>query len=141
VLYAVQQPTTAAAWQTKPSWYAVSKLDETISPDLERFLANRMKADTIEVNAGHLSLVSVALISGSDTSYRKILASKRGHQLLGLGRARHRCTVPLVQNRPNVGQSNCPVQTLAIDCPLLPSFLAFAPRMRGTRGGRIQHVD
>src|SRR5229473_3931466 len=67
VLYAVQQPTadalfggrtTAAAWQTKPSWYAVSTLDETISPDLERFLANRMKAHTVEVNAGHLSLVS-----------------------------------------------------------------------------------
>ena len=67
VLYAVQQPTaaalfggrtTVAAWQTKPSWYAVSKLDETISPDLERFLANRMKAHTVEVNAGHLSLVS-----------------------------------------------------------------------------------
>ena len=67
VLFAVQQPaaaslfggrTTAAAWQTKPSWYAVSKLDETISPDLERFLAKRMKAQTIEVNAGHLSLVS-----------------------------------------------------------------------------------
>ena len=67
VLYAVQQPTaaglfggrtTVAAWQTKPSWYAVSKLDETISPDLERFLAKRMKAYTVEVNAGHLSLVS-----------------------------------------------------------------------------------
>jgi pimeloyl-ACP methyl ester carboxylesterase len=67
VLYAVQQPTaaalfsgrtTVAAWRTKPSWYAVSKLDETISPDLERFLANRMTAHTIEVNAGHLSLVS-----------------------------------------------------------------------------------
>ncbi|MEA3180681.1 MAG: hypothetical protein QOI59_4204 [Gammaproteobacteria bacterium] len=67
VLYAVQQPTaaalfggrtTVAAWQTKPSWYAVSKLDETISPDLERFLAKRMKAHTVELNAGHLSLVS-----------------------------------------------------------------------------------
>lgn len=67
VLYAVQQPTaatlfagrtTVAAWRTKPSWYAVSKLDETISPDLERFLANRMNAHTIELNAGHLSLVS-----------------------------------------------------------------------------------
>jgi pimeloyl-ACP methyl ester carboxylesterase len=67
VLYAVQQPTaaalfggrtTVAAWRTKPSWYAVSKLDETISPDLERFLAKRMKAHTVEVNAGHLSLVS-----------------------------------------------------------------------------------
>jgi pimeloyl-ACP methyl ester carboxylesterase len=50
--------TTAAAWQTKPSWYAVSKLDETIAPDLERFLAKRMKAHTVELNAGHLSLVS-----------------------------------------------------------------------------------
>jgi pimeloyl-ACP methyl ester carboxylesterase len=67
VLYAVQQPTAAtlfagrtsvAAWKTKPSWYAVSKLDETISPDLERFLAGRMKAHTVELDAGHLSLVS-----------------------------------------------------------------------------------
>jgi pimeloyl-ACP methyl ester carboxylesterase len=67
VLYAVQEPTaaslfngrtTAAAWHSKPSWYAVSKLDQTISPDLERFLAARMKATTVEIEAGHLSLVS-----------------------------------------------------------------------------------
>jgi len=67
VLYAEQQPaaatlfggrTTAAAWRSKPSWYAVSKLDQTISPDLERFLATRMKAKTVELEAGHLSLVS-----------------------------------------------------------------------------------
>src|SRR5580693_5445724 len=47
VLYAVQEPTaaslfggrtTVAAWHSKPSWYAVSKLDQTINPDLERFL-------------------------------------------------------------------------------------------------------
>lgn len=67
VLYAVQQPTAAslfgerttqAAWHTKPSWYAVSKDDRTINPDLERFLATRMKATTIEIDTGHLSLVS-----------------------------------------------------------------------------------
>ncbi|MDB5650581.1 MAG: hydrolase [Hyphomicrobiales bacterium] len=67
VLYAVQQPaaaslfgerTTAAAWHSKPSWYAVSKLDQTINPDLERFLAKRMNAVTVELEAGHLSLVS-----------------------------------------------------------------------------------
>jgi pimeloyl-ACP methyl ester carboxylesterase len=67
VLYAVQEPTaaslfgertTAAAWHSKPSWYAVSKLDQTINPDLERFLAKRMKATTVELEAGHLSLVS-----------------------------------------------------------------------------------
>jgi pimeloyl-ACP methyl ester carboxylesterase len=66
-LYAVQEPTaaslfsertTAAGWRTKPSWYAVSRQDKTISPDLERYLADRMKAATIELDAGHLSLVS-----------------------------------------------------------------------------------
>jgi pimeloyl-ACP methyl ester carboxylesterase len=50
--------TTAAAWHSKPSWYAVSRLDQTINPDLERFLARRMNATTIELEAGHLSLVS-----------------------------------------------------------------------------------
>jgi pimeloyl-ACP methyl ester carboxylesterase len=67
VLYAVQEPTaaslfggrtTTAAWRSKPSWYAVSKLDQTINPDLERFLAKRMNATTVELDAGHLSLVS-----------------------------------------------------------------------------------
>src|SRR6202049_2795661 len=67
VLYAVQEPTaasllagrtTVAAWRSKPSWYAVSKLDQTINPDLERFLAKRMNATTVELDAGHLSLVS-----------------------------------------------------------------------------------
>jgi pimeloyl-ACP methyl ester carboxylesterase len=66
-LYAVQWPTaasifagrtTAAAWHAKPSWYAVSKDDQTINPDFERFLAKRMNATTIELDAGHLSLVS-----------------------------------------------------------------------------------
>jgi pimeloyl-ACP methyl ester carboxylesterase len=67
VLYAVQEPaaaslfgerTTAAAWHSKTSWYAVSKLDQTINPELERSLAKRMNATTVELNAGHLSLVS-----------------------------------------------------------------------------------
>jgi pimeloyl-ACP methyl ester carboxylesterase len=67
VLYAVQgriadtlfaSRTTAAAWKVKPSWYAVSKQDRTTSPELERFLASRMQAKTIEVNAGHLSLIT-----------------------------------------------------------------------------------
>ncbi len=67
VLYAEQQPTaaalfgdrtTVAAWHSKPSFYAVSRQDMTISPELERFLAKRMGATTIELDAGHLSLVS-----------------------------------------------------------------------------------
>jgi pimeloyl-ACP methyl ester carboxylesterase len=67
VLYAVQQPfekpllagrTTQAAWRTKPSFYAVSTEDRTINPDLERFMAKRMGAKTIEVKASHVSLIS-----------------------------------------------------------------------------------
>nr|WKF62063.1 hypothetical protein HUO10_006595 [Paraburkholderia busanensis] len=66
-LYAEQWPTaaslfgertTSAGWHAKPVFYAVSRDDQTISPDLERFLAARMKAKTIELDAGHLSLVS-----------------------------------------------------------------------------------
>ena len=50
--------TTSAAWRSKPSWYQVSKLDRTIAPELERFLAERMKARTIELESSHLSPVS-----------------------------------------------------------------------------------
>jgi pimeloyl-ACP methyl ester carboxylesterase len=67
VLYAVQEPfhkallsgkTTNAAWRSKPSYYAVSTEDRTINPDLERFMAKRMGAKTIEVKASHLGLIS-----------------------------------------------------------------------------------
>jgi pimeloyl-ACP methyl ester carboxylesterase len=67
VLYAVQEPfhkallagkTTNAAWRSKPSFYAVSTEDRTINPDLERFMAKRMGAKTIEVKGSHLALIS-----------------------------------------------------------------------------------
>lgn len=67
VLYAVQQPfhkalltgkCQHAAWRSKPSFYAVSTEDRTINPDLERWMAKRMGATTIEVKASHLSLIS-----------------------------------------------------------------------------------
>jgi pimeloyl-ACP methyl ester carboxylesterase len=67
VLYAAQEPfhkalltgiTSHAAWRSKPSYYAVSTEDRTINPDLERFMAKRMRAKTIEVKASHLSLIS-----------------------------------------------------------------------------------
>ena len=52
--------TTQAAWRDKPTFYAVSKNDRTINPDLERFMAQRMNASTIELDASHLSIVSKA---------------------------------------------------------------------------------
>lgn len=69
ILYATQQPfrkaltqakTTNAAWRTKPTYYAVSEADRTISPDLQRFLAKRMDAHVISLGASHLSLISQA---------------------------------------------------------------------------------
>jgi hypothetical protein len=42
---------THAVWRSKPSFYAVSTEDRTIDPDLERFMAKRMGATTIEVRA------------------------------------------------------------------------------------------
>jgi pimeloyl-ACP methyl ester carboxylesterase len=66
-LYAVQgrisdtlfaSKTTQAAWKSKPSWYAISKNDQTTSPELERFLAKRLNARTIELDSSHISLIS-----------------------------------------------------------------------------------
>lgn len=66
-LFAVQQPfdrallsakTTQAAWRSKPNFYAVSTRDRTIDPELQRFMAKRMAATTIEVKASHLSMIS-----------------------------------------------------------------------------------
>lgn len=65
--YAVQQPfaraitqakTTVAAWHLKPTWYAVCTQDRTIDPDLQRFMAKRMGAKTIELPTSHVSLLS-----------------------------------------------------------------------------------
>ena len=53
-----------AAWRSKPSWYAVSKLDQTISPDLERFLAARMKATTVELE--EYLIVDGGKLAGTD---------------------------------------------------------------------------
>jgi pimeloyl-ACP methyl ester carboxylesterase len=66
-LFAVQEPfqrallagrTTQAAWRGKPSFYAISTQDRTINPDLQRFMASRMGAKTVELQSSHVSLIS-----------------------------------------------------------------------------------
>lgn len=66
-LFAVQEPfqrtlltgrTSQAAWRGKPSFYAVSTQDRTINPDLQRFMASRMGAKTVELTSSHVSLIS-----------------------------------------------------------------------------------
>jgi pimeloyl-ACP methyl ester carboxylesterase len=67
VMYAVQQGLSmstfedvmgAPAWRSHPCWYLVATNDEAIPPDAERTFAKRMGADTIEVAASHVAMVS-----------------------------------------------------------------------------------
>lgn len=66
-LYAAQWPfhrallagrTANAAWHGKPSHYAISTDDRVIDPGLQRFLAKRMNAHSIELASSHVSLLS-----------------------------------------------------------------------------------
>jgi len=67
VLYATQRPITLSAgnqpsgvpaWKTIPSWYLVGTEDKVIPPTQQRFMAQRAGARTVEVKAGHLSLIT-----------------------------------------------------------------------------------
>jgi pimeloyl-ACP methyl ester carboxylesterase len=53
-----QSRTANTAWRNKPCWYAISQQDRTTSPDLERFLALRMGARMVEIDSGHLSMLT-----------------------------------------------------------------------------------
>ena len=53
-----QQKHDGVAWKSKPSWFIVAKEDRTVHPDLERFLAKRMKATTVEVGTSHVPMLS-----------------------------------------------------------------------------------
>jgi pimeloyl-ACP methyl ester carboxylesterase len=67
ILHAVQQPISMStfeytmgvpAWRDLPSWFIVAKNDEAIPPDAERQFASRMGATTVEVDSGHLAMVT-----------------------------------------------------------------------------------
>jgi pimeloyl-ACP methyl ester carboxylesterase len=46
------------AWKSKPSWYIVAKNDRTVHPELERAMAKRMGATTIELESSHVPMLS-----------------------------------------------------------------------------------
>jgi pimeloyl-ACP methyl ester carboxylesterase len=67
VMFAVQQALSAStlqdvmgmpAWKSHPTWFMVAAGDEAIPPDAERQFAKRMGATTIEVESGHVAMVS-----------------------------------------------------------------------------------
>ncbi|WP_087752863.1 alpha/beta fold hydrolase [Paraburkholderia caledonica] len=69
VLSAAQVPIAArafgetvsqVAWKEKPSWYVVTTKDRAVSPDVERFMAERMGAKIVPMASSHLAPVSHA---------------------------------------------------------------------------------
>jgi pimeloyl-ACP methyl ester carboxylesterase len=52
------QKVEGTAWRSKPSWYIVAKNDRTVHPDLERFVAKRMKATIYETASSHVPMLS-----------------------------------------------------------------------------------
>jgi len=50
--------TTLAAWRSKPTSYIITTDDRTTAPELQRFVAKRMNAKTLEINSGHLSFIT-----------------------------------------------------------------------------------
>jgi pimeloyl-ACP methyl ester carboxylesterase len=52
------QKLPGAAWKSKPTWYIVANNDQTVHPDLERFVANRMGATTREIDSSHVPMLS-----------------------------------------------------------------------------------
>lgn len=52
------QKLDGAAWKSKPSWYIVGAKDRTVHPDLERFVAKRMDAKTLELESSHVPMLS-----------------------------------------------------------------------------------
>lgn len=49
---------SSPAWRSRPSWYQVSERDLMINPELQRFMAKRIGAKTISLDASHASAVS-----------------------------------------------------------------------------------
>jgi pimeloyl-ACP methyl ester carboxylesterase len=52
------QKVTGTAWRSKPSWYIVGTKDRTVHPELQRFVAKRMGAQTYETDSSHVPMLS-----------------------------------------------------------------------------------
>ena len=52
------QKVEGTAWKSKPSWYVVANKDRTVHPDLQRFVAKRMGAVTVNTDSSHVPMLS-----------------------------------------------------------------------------------
>jgi pimeloyl-ACP methyl ester carboxylesterase len=73
------EPLTKAAWREKPTWFLVAEMDRMVSPDTQRFLAQRMGSKLSSLPVDHVPLAShadalVKLISEAVTSVAAVAA-------------------------------------------------------------------
>ncbi|MFZ1995675.1 MAG: alpha/beta hydrolase [Solirubrobacteraceae bacterium] len=50
---AFEETSPTAAWKRLPCWYVIATADRVITPDAQRFMADRASAQTIEVDGSH----------------------------------------------------------------------------------------
>ncbi|GAA4581963.1 alpha/beta hydrolase [Planotetraspora phitsanulokensis] len=55
---ALTENATAAGWKSIPSWYQVAQHDNAISPDAQRFMAQRMGSTIEEIDGSHTAFIA-----------------------------------------------------------------------------------
>jgi pimeloyl-ACP methyl ester carboxylesterase len=69
------------AWKLKPSWYVLARNDQTVHPDLQRFLSKRINATTVEADSSHVTMLSqpevvIEVIRKAAAAVQKNLSNK-----------------------------------------------------------------
>lgn len=57
---AFSETVSHVAWREKPSWYVLTTKDRAVSPEVEKFMADRMGAKIVPMASSHLAPVSHA---------------------------------------------------------------------------------
>ncbi|WBB80407.1 alpha/beta hydrolase [Micromonospora sp. WMMD882] len=57
-VHTLGEPSGPPAWRSVPSWYLVARQDNLIPADAQRFMARRAGAQTREVDASHVAMIS-----------------------------------------------------------------------------------
>lgn len=57
-LGAVKAKLTEAAWKTKPTYFMVTKQDHMVPPSIQRFMATRASAKTVEIDSSHAVMLT-----------------------------------------------------------------------------------
>jgi pimeloyl-ACP methyl ester carboxylesterase len=52
------EPMTRPAWREKPSWFLIAEKDRMVSPETQRFMAERMKSKCVSLPVDHTPLAS-----------------------------------------------------------------------------------